>query len=507
MRPITLLVRGAWSESARHNLERLVAAEPVGAVVLQLPPGGSEPPPSLAGTPIAAWREERPDGGAAVARLLERVETPYLLQVEAPGGLFPVPHVLERMHAVADATGALLTYGDFHERGARASEDRRTPADLQFHPLADYQEGSLEDRFDFGPLRLWSTEVLALASGRYGAPSAELIGHAWYDLRLKGSLVAPLVRLPEPLAVRERWDDPRTSGAAVFDYLTAERALQQEAEAVVTDHLRRIGAHVAEPFEPFESAGGFPVEASVVIPVRDRVLTVADAVDSALSQEAPFPFNVIVVDNHSTDGTTQLLADRAAADERLVHVVPDRHDLGIGGCWNMAIYHPACGRYAVQLDSDDLYEGNGTLARMVAAMADGRCGMAVGSYTTVDLALSPVAPGLIDHREWTDANGPNNALRIGGLGAPRGFATELVRRNGFPNVSYGEDYAVALRISGRHRVARIFDSLYLCRRWEDNTDADLSPELVARHQTYKDRVRTLEIAARRRRNGAGEGGA
>ncbi len=501
MPPITLLHRGAWSEAARRNLERLVAADPVGAVVALLPPGSAEPPAALAGVPITAWHEERPDGGEAVARVLDRVASPYLLQLEAPGGLYPVPHVLERIHAVADATGALLTYGDFHER-----DGDDTSGALTLHPLADAQEGSVGDRFDFGPLRLWSTAALALAIGRYGAPSADLQGHAWYDLRLKGSLAAPLVRLPEPLAIRERWD-PRASGAAVFDYLTAERALQREAERIVTDHLRRVGAHVEPPFEAFESAAAFPVEASVVIPVRDRVLTVADAVDSALSQQAPFPFNVIAVDNHSSDGTTELLAEKAAADERLVHVLPDRRDLGIGGCWNQAIYHEACGRYAVQLDSDDLYEGDDTLRRMVAALRDGGCAMAIGSYTTVDLSLSPVAPGLIDHREWTADNGPNNALRVEGLGAPRGFATEAVRAIGFPNVSYGEDYAVALRLSGRYRVARIFDSLYLCRRWEDNTDADLSPAKVTAHQTYKDRVRTLEIAARRRRNGPGEGGA
>lgn len=503
MPPITLLHRGAWSEAARRNLERMVASDAVGAVIALLPPGSAEPPPAMAGVPVTAWHEERPDGGVAVARVLDRVSSPYLLQVEAPGGLFLVPHVLERMFAVADASGALLTYGDFHEREAGAAAGGSA---LQLHPLADHQEGSLGDRFDFGPLRLWSTAAMSLAAGRYGSPSPDLLGHAWYDLRLKGSLVAPLVRLPEPLAIRERWDD-RASGAAVFDYLTAERALQREAERIATDHLRRVGAHVQPPFEAFESAAAFPIEATVVIPVRDRVLTIADAVDSALSQIVPQPFNVIVVDNHSGDGTTELLAEKAAADDRLIHVIPDRSDLGIGGCWNAAIYHPACGRYAVQLDSDDLYEGSDTLARMVAALRDGRCGMAVGSYTTVDLSLSPVAPGLVDHREWTENNGPNNALRIEGLGAPRGFATELVRGVGFPNVSYGEDYAVALRISGRYRVARIFDSLYLCRRWEENTDADLSPELVARHQTYKDRVRTLEIAARRRRNGPREGGA
>jgi glycosyltransferase involved in cell wall biosynthesis len=207
---------------------------------------------------------------------------------------------------------------------------------------------------------------------------------------------------------------------------------------------------------------------------------------------------VIVVDNHSTDGTTETLQGMAQADPRLVHVVPDRRDLGIGGCWNVGVFHPRCGRYVVQLDSDDLYAGTDTLARMVTLLRDERCGMAVGSYSLVDMDLEEIPPGLIDHREWTDDNGPNNALRIGGLGAPRAFATELVRANPFPNASYGEDYAVVLRISREWKVGRIYDSLYLCRRWEENSDADLPPAVAARYQLYKDRLRSLELAARQR---------
>ena len=306
-------------------------------------------------------------------------------------------------------------------------------------------------------------------------------------------------------AAIRREADERSTGQAVFDYLLVGRDGQIEAERVAIEHLRRLGALVEGPFAPYAAEGEFPVEASVVIPVRNRVRTVAEAVRGALAQRADFAFNVIVVDNHSTDGTTPLLAEIAAEDPRLVHVIPERNDLGIGGCWNEAVFHPSCGRYACQLDSDDLYDGADVLARVVGLLRTG-CGMVIGSYTTVDFDLNPLPPGLIDHAEWTDDNGPNNALRIDGLGAPRCFATGLLRASPFPNVSYGEDYAVALRISREYKVGRIYDSLYWCRRWEDNTDASLAPAAVAGHQTFKDRIRTLEIAARCRLNEAREAG-
>jgi glycosyltransferase involved in cell wall biosynthesis len=223
-------------------------------------------------------------------------------------------------------------------------------------------------------------------------------------------------------------------------------------------------------------------------------------VNSALSQKTDFSFNVIVVDNHSTDGTTEALRQRASEDSRLVHVTPDRLDLGIGGCWNVAVSHASAGRYIVQLDSDDLYGGNDTLQRVVDVLHKERCGLCVGSYTLVNMKLEPIPPGLIDHREWTDDNGPNNALRIGGLGAPRAYATELLRQFPFPNASYGEDYAAVLRISRTYKVGRIYETLYLCRRWEDNSDADLNPLTKSRYQMYKDRIRTLEILARRNRS-------
>ncbi len=485
MKPVTVLVT-AGPEGVEAAIRVAARAVPSGLVeaIVVLASIAAEAPPPDGSVPVRVVPVADPGDSGAVVPLLERLDTPFLLQVE--GDADPHPHALARLVDTARDTGALLVYGDHHDLAG----DRLVP-----HPLSDCQAGSLEDRFPLGPLRLWSAAAVRRAWEACGPTPPDLAFHAWYDLRLRGSRVAPVVRLPEPLAMLVP-AGRRTSGQAVFDYLTAARARQHEAERVCTAHLEALGARLRGPFRPYEPSGAFPVEASVVIPVRDRVATIGEAVDSALGQAAPFAFDVIVVDNHSTDGTTALLAARAAADPRLVHVVPARRDLGIGGCWNEAIAHPACGRWAVQLDSDDLYADSRTLARMVACLVTERAAMAVGAYTTVDRALEPVAPGLVDHREWTAENGPNNALRVGGLGAPRAFAVEVARRHPFPNVSYGEDYAVALRISREWRVGRIWDPVYLCRRWEANSDADLSPEVMARHQACKDRIRSIELAAR-----------
>jgi len=495
LKPITVVHEGPCDEVVLENLRRLVASELVGEVVLVGPRGDGPEPSDVDGVPLVRHDTEAPGSTEAVSQLVGGVRTSHILRLETDGSLDPTPHALLRLVKTACGASAGIVYGDYCDR---------TEAGMTAHPLADYQAGSLSDRFPMGPLVLWEVDALARATERFGAP-AERQWLAWYELRLKVASVSPVIRVAEPLAA-VRPVDRRTTGQAVFDYLTAGRELQVEAEQICTAHLERLGARLEAPFAPFVSQEPFPVEASVVIPVRNRERTVAEAVRSALSQETPFPYNVLVVDNHSTDGTTALLEAIEAEDDRLFHIVPERHDLGIGGCWNRAIHDPACGRYVVQLDSDDLYEGPTVLASMVSALRDGQCGMAVGSYSIVDVDLNPIPPGLIDHREWTPENGPNNALRIEGLGAPRAFATELVRAHPFPNVSYGEDYAVALRISREYRVGRIYESLYHCRRWEDNTDANLSPELAARHQTYKDRIRTVELASRARANALrGEG--
>ena len=289
-------------------------------------------------------------------------------------------------------------------------------------------------------------------------------------------------------------------GERQFDYVDPRnRDVQVEMERVVTDYLRQTGAlvHSEEYLKPDLMEGDFPVTASVIIPVLNREKTIRDAVESALGQETAFPFNILVVDNHSTDGTPNILDELSSQDKRVVHLVPDRNDLGIGGCWNWAINDNRCGRYAVQLDSDDLYLDTHTLQRIVDAFsADSGCAMVVGAYRMCDFQLNTLPPGVIDHREWTETNGANNALRINGLGAPRAFLTSVARRIGFPNTSYGEDYAMGLAVSRRYRIGRIFEPIYLCRRWAGNSDHALSIEKINANNLYKDRLRTIELMAR-----------
>lgn len=388
-----------------------------------------------------------------------------------------------RLFQLAEDTGALLLYCDY-----------RTPDGP--HPLAPYQPGSVRDDFDFGPLMVVSMHLF----GTETAP-VESLHSGLYALRLWFAQHSPaaIVHVPEYLYTASV-ADRRTSGEQQFDYVDPRNAaVQREREEVFTDYLRRIGAWLDErTFTLSFDEGEFPVEASVIIPVRNRVATVADAVKSALSQTAPFSFNVIVVDNHSTDGTTETLAALAASDSRVVHLIPEETTLGIGGCWEYGVRNAACGRFAVQLDSDDQYKDSNVLSRIVDCFRATGAGMVIGSYELTDFDGNPLPPGLIDHKEWTDDNGHNNALRINGLGAPRAFFTPLLRQIGVPNVSYGEDYALGLRISRRHRIGRIFDSLYLCRRWSGNSDAALPQERVNANNIYKDLLRSIEIEARKR---------
>ena len=327
----------------------------------------------------------------------------------------------------------------------------------------------------------------------------------WYDLQLfslRRKRNASLFHIREYLYTVEE-TDLRTSGEKQFDYVNPRnREVQKEREVVCTNHLKTIGAYI----EP-ESIAEVPVErydfdreASVIISVRNRVKTIKDAIQSALSQRTTFEFNVMVVDNLSTDGTTEVIQELVATDSRVVHIIPDRKDLGIGGCWSLAFNDQRCGRFAVQLDSDDLYSGTDTLQRIVDKFYEEHCGMVIGSYRMCNFQLETLPPGLIDHREWTPENGHNNALRINGLGAPRAFFTPLLRKIGMPNTSYGEDYAVGLAFSRKYRIGRIYDELYLCRRWEGNSDAALTPEQVNRNNIYKDSLRTMEIIDRRRLN-------
>jgi hypothetical protein len=425
--------------------------------------------------------------------LLPRIKTRYLLYFPAVGDVRMDSRGPGRMIEAAESTGAGMVYADYGEIHGKT---------LREHPVNDYQPGSLRDGFDFGPMILISTAAARRAVMKYGKiPPFRWAG--WYDLRLKISTDRDLFHLPERLSLVGGQGDRFEICPPQFAYVDpGNRPVQKEMEEAVTMHLRRIGAWLAPEFKKVpRSDHPFPVEASVVIPVRNRARTVVEAAENALMQKADFPFNVIVVDNHSTDGTTALLAGLAGRASALKHLVPRRRDLTIGGCWNEAIHSESCGRYAVQLDSDDLYRGNDALQRLVDPLRRGDCAMVVGAYTLVDGGLNEIPPGLIDHREWTDANGRNNALRINGLGAPRAFATEVLRRFGFPNVGYGEDYALALRLSREYRIGRLYESLYLCRRWGGNTDVSLPIDQANRHDAYKDRLRTIEIRARRKMNG------
>lgn len=416
------------------------------------------------------------------------VKTKYVLLYQKAASCDMSEDALTRMVRVADDTGALMVYADHYvvKDGIREA-----------HPLIDLQEGALRDDFDFGTVTLVRTDVLREYTE---CQSREYEYAALYAFRLYMQRKGLIFHLNEYLYTSEMLD-MRKSGEKQFDYVNPRnREVQIEMEQAVTEHLTIIGALVDNKKykEPQFTLGDFPVEASVIIPVFNREKTIADAVRSALSQEASFEYNVIVVDNHSTDNTGKIL--REIADPRLVVIVPERTDLGIGGCWNEAVYSKSCGRFAVQLDSDDLYSGTDTLQRIVDCFHEQRTGMVIGSYRMCDFNLQTLPPGIIDHREWTDDNGANNALRINGLGAPRAFFTPLLREVGFPNTSYGEDYALGLWFSRTYRIGRIYDELYLCRRWGGNSDADLSIDKLNKNNSYKDKLRTIELLARKKMN-------
>ena len=424
---------------------------------------------------------------ATVRALFSSTASQYLLLDISGRDVTLTDDALSRMLDAAKATGAGMVYSDY----LKMAQDSIIPA-----PLIDIQSGSLRDDFDFGAIVLITRAGIDAYLARTDLAESECGG--FYQMRLAIQEGLPIVRVPQPLyTVTET--DLRTSGQKQFDYVNPRnRSVQIEMENICTEHLKHIGGYLkpgsGKKIGSYD--GEFPVEASVIIPVRNRERTIADAVKSALSQQLDSTFNVIVVDNHSTDGTTRILSELAAADPRLVHVIPERTDLGIGGCWNLAVNDTRCGRYAVQLDSDDLYSSPATLQKVLDKFREGGYAMVIGSYRMCNFNLETLPPGIIDHREWTDENGPNNALRINGLGAPRAFYTPVVRKIGFPNVSYGEDYAVAIRIAGEYRLGRIFDELYLCRRWEGNSDAALSADRVNANNLYKDSLRTAELEIR-----------
>ena len=416
-------------------------------------------------------------------------------------------YALERFLRTADDTAAVMVYSDHYSlvkddassenasSEADASDSEKASGKLEKHPVIDYQQGSLRDDFDFGSLWLVKAQALRNYIAQQDRQEYQFAG--LYDLRLYLSRVGEIFHLNEFLYTENELDN-RKSGEKQFDYVNPRnREVQIEMEKACTQHLNKVGALVDTSYYrlPDFDEQEFEYEASVVIPVFNREKTIADAVKSALAQKTDFKFNVIVVNNHSTDKTGEILDE--IADDRLIQIVPDRKDLGIGGCWNVAINSDYCGKFAVQLDSDDLYSSPETLQKIVDAFYEQKAAMMIGAYRMCDFDLNTLPPGLIDHKEWTEDNGCNNALRINGLGAPRAFFTPLVRQMQFPNTSYGEDYALGLAFSRRYRIGRIYDELYLCRRWGGNSDAALSIDRVNANNLYKDRLRTMELMARK----------
>lgn len=425
-----------------------------------------------------AWKE-----------IAERATADYVAIFASPYSLAPGYNCLPRMARIAADSGAAMVYSDYRVT-TLSGETKQVPT-------IDCFKGSLRDDFDFGPLVMIDTRRLREACDTI---DADYRYAGMYAARLALSRLAGIVHIPETLYIAVE-TDTRTSGEKQFDYVDPRnRTRQLEMEEACTVHLKKIGAYLEPHFKEADYSGDFPVEASVIIPVRNRVSTIADAVESALSQTADFKYNVIVIDNHSTDGTTGVLRGLADKYDNLKVIIPAFSDLGIGGCWNEGVNSAHCGRFAVQLDSDDLYKNTDTLQRIVDTFRKENCGMVIGSYELTDFNLNPLPPGLIDHREWTDDNGRNNALRINGLGAPRAFVTNLLREIRVPNTSYGEDYALGLAISRDYRIGRIYDSLYLCRRWEGNSDSNLDIARVNANNLYKDRLRTWEVEARIAKN-------
>lgn len=479
---ITVVIPKGNSQANKITIERLRKSSSVYQIILL----GNDNDKLTADNIIQSDNFQSTDAIKKIARILE---TDYLLlqlndKVILPGQFMP-----ERFMQISESTDAGLVYSDFYELENEM---------LHPHQVIDYQEGSLRDDFDFGELLFIRADVFKNAVSKM---KTDYRFAGLYDLRLKISQSSELFHVPEYLYTVEKKEIIGTEDKH-FSYVDPKnREVQIEMEAACTDHLKAIGAYLKPEQRKIDfDDKDFEFEASVIIPVRNRVKTIGDAIKSVLSQKTNFKFNLIIVDNHSTDGTTDVVSKHAKEDSRIIHIIPDRKDLGIGGCWNEAVHHPKCGKFACQLDSDDIYKDDYTLKTIVDTFYKEKCAMVIGSYQITDFNLNELPPGLIDHREWTDENGANNALRINGLGAPRAFYTPVLREIKIPNVSYGEDYAVGLAISREYKIGRIYHSLYLCRRWEGNTDAKLDLPRINANNFYKDRLRTIELLARKKKN-------
>lgn len=432
--------------------------------------------------------------------IAQQVESEFILLLTKESNINLQENTIEKFYSAAIKTGSGIIYSDFYEKFSDTINE---------HPLIDYQLGSIRDDFDFGSLLLFNTHSFKEAVERM---NENYVFAGLYDLRLKISQRYKIYHIPEFLYTVENDELSQRAGFSKeacekqFNYVDpVNRTAQIEMEKAATEHLKCIGAFLQPKFKEIDYEGlethqqladKFEFEASVIIPVKNRAKTIAYAVKSALNQRTNFKFNVLVVDNYSTDGTTDILKRLSQQNEKLIHIIPQRKDLMIGGCWSEAVHHPKCGKFAVQLDSDDLYKDESTLQKIIDTFRKEKAAMVIGSYLLTDFNLNEIPPGIIDHKEWTADNGPNNALRINGLGAPRAFYTPLLRTIEIPNVSYGEDYFLGLIISREYKVSRIYEPIYICRRWEGNTDSSLSNEKLNENNFYKDSLRTKEILIR-----------
>jgi hypothetical protein len=479
---LTCLLPYSTAENIRKNVAELRTSDAVSNVLVIYPDGEEvELPDGCQG--LAAGLLGQTQTWKAI---VPHINTEYTLLYTQYLPLQIGAYAIERMLQTIENTDAGMLYSDRYKikDGIR-----------QAYPVNDYQDGSLRDDFDFGSIVVYQSKNLKDAVNKM---DTNYQAAAIYDLRLKISASKKLFHLPEYLYTEIEIDN-RKSGEKIFDYVDPKnRQVQIEMEQACTQHLKDVNAWLKPEFKQINFADeNFAVIASVVIPVRNREKTIEDAIKSVLMQKTDFDFNLIIVDNYSTDRTTAIIKEFAIKDKRIVHIIPQREDLGIGGCWNEAIMSDKCGKFAIQLDSDDLYIDENVVQTIVNAFHEQECAMIVGTYQMVNFKLEEIPPGIIDHKEWTPDNGRNNALRINGLGAPRAFYTPVLRNIKIPNTSYGEDYAIGLAISRSYQIGRIYEPLYLCRRWEDNSDASININKQNAHNHYKDSIRTIELFARK----------
>jgi len=431
--------------------------------------------------------------GEIISQIIEKTRTPYIFFVKSGSDVKLSEDNINSFLSEASKTNSGWIYSDYFEKQNSSSVH---------HKLIDYQIGSIRDDFDFGYCFLARVDFMKNNISGLFSVKNNFLYSGLYDLRLTISRNYPVTRILKLLYAVNSGSENCSSDKKMFEYVDPKnREVQIEMEKVATHHLKEIGAYIEPSFkEKINFDKEFDIEASVIIPVKNRVNTIETAINSAIKQRTNFSFNVIVVDNYSTDGTTETIHKISEKDKKVFQLIPKRKDLGIGGCWNEAILNKLCGKFAVQLDSDDIYFDENTLQKIVDKFYEEKCAMVIGSYKLTDFNLNEIPPGIIDHQEWTDDNGHNNSLRINGLGAPRAFYTPIIREIKFPNVSYGEDYAAGLAISHQYKVGRIYEPIYFCRRWEGNTDASLSLEKQNANNFYKDSLRTQEIITRQKLN-------